>query len=255
MSSSILDPVGHADDATTPPGSDTRTFHDEFVAYRRTSAPEIRDRLVLAHRGLAYSLAARYRNRGQELEDLRQVAVIGLIKAVQRFDPDRGVAFSSFAVPTILGELKRHFRDHAWMVRVPRSLKDLRRRADRTRSRLTQQLGRAPTLDEVAGELDVDPSELLVAMDGIATCYRPDALDARARDHPQQGEASSDRACDRTMTQQLLAQLDERERRILALRFHDDLTQQAIADQIGISQMHVSRLLRDSLAKLRAAAA
>lgn len=214
-----------------------------------------RDALVHHHLGLARSLAERYVGRGIPRDDLHQVAVLGLVRAIDRFDPDRGVAFSSFAVPTILGEVRRHFRDHGWTVSVPRHLQELRQRADHAVSRLEQELGRRPTLAETARALDADPDDVLLALDGIRSCYRPSSLpagtaDALADDDPD----PMDRQDTSLVVQGLLEELPERVQRVVVLRYWSGLTQREIADRVGCSQMHVSRLLRRSLDHMHAAA-
>ncbi len=226
---------------------------DAFAIYRRTGDRDLRDALVRRHLGLAESLAERYTGRGVARADLRQVAAMGLIKAVDRFDPARGVAFTSFAVPTILGELRRHFRDAGWTIRVPRRLQELRHHADVAAAQLEQRLQRRPTLAETAAELDEDPENVLLALDGLRTCYRPAPLDPRTaqgaeahhRDDPSAHAATA------IVLRDLIAQLPRRQQQIVVLRYWGGLTQQEIADRVGISQMHVSRLLRSGLRHLR----
>lgn len=206
-----------------------------------------RERLVDDHIGLAHALAARYRRRGIPREDLEQTAVVGLLKAADRFDPHRGCSFTSFAVPTILGELRRAFRDTGWMVKVPRRLQELRMRAETRRRRLEQQLGRPATVDEVATALGEPREVVAMALDGLRSCYRPDELDGVELDRAADGGTSWE---DVLLVEGLLAELPEREQRIVVLRFWAGWTQQEIAEDVGVSQMHVSRLLRASLARL-----
>lgn len=224
---------------------------EDFAAYRRTGDRDLRDDLVRRHLGLAHSLAERYTGRGIAGADLHQVAAMGLIKAVDRFDPQRGTAFSTFAVPTILGELRRHFRDHGWTIRVPRRLQELRQRADAAAGRLEQRLQRRPTLAETATELSEDPDSVLLALDGLRTCYRPSPLatDASIVD-PDEPAA---RAVSHLLVRDLMVRLPRRQQQIVLLRYWSGLTQDEIAERIGLSQMHVSRLLRQAIASMRQA--
>jgi len=190
------------------------------------------------------------------------VACFGLVKAVDRFDADRGVAFTSFAVPTILGEIKRHFRDRTWSVRVPRDLQELSLRVDRTAVAMAEQLQRSPTVPELADRLDVTEEEILEAMEASGA-YRAASLSA-----PRGGEDQADTladvvgteehgytaAEDRATIERLMQSVTPREREVLRLRFEEDLTQAEIGERIGVSQMQVSRLIRQSVARLRAAA-
>ena len=240
------------------PTSDQRGAADDetclFRQLRRTGDRRLRDRLVADHLGLAEAMARRYAGRGIHDEDLVQVATIGLIKAITRFDPDHGAAFSSFAVPTILGELRHHFRDHGWAVNVPRRLQDLRRRADAASDALAQELGRAPTADEVAARLGEERDNVLLALEGLRTAYAPTTIDTGAAESLPAPSHGPGRVEDRLLVDELLATLPEREQRIVVLRFWGDLSQQQIADRVGCSQMHVSRLLRRSLEAMQEAA-
>lgn len=215
----------------------------------------VRDRVVEAHLPLVRHLARRYADRGEPLDDLVQVGTIGLLKAVDRFDPQRGTAFASFAVPTVLGEIRRHFRDRGWAIRVPRRLQELSRALTEARGALAQELGRAPTVDELAGRLGVDPEDVLEALDS-AGAYATVPLEMDAEDGPSGWLGEEDVALDavenREALRPLLAQLAPRERRILALRFVRGMSQSQIAAEVGISQMHVSRLLARTLTELRA---
>jgi RNA polymerase sigma-B factor len=230
---------------------------ERFRAYRASGDHAARNALVEEHLGFADYLARRFTHRGEPIDDLRQVALIGLVKAVERFDPDRGVSFTSFAVPTITGEIKRHFRDRTWSVRVPRNLQELSLEIERVRADLGHRLGRSPTVAEIADDLDVTEEAVLEGLEA-ATLYRSGSLDA-----PLAGSATGARgelladpedsqgaAENRILVRQLLADLPVRERRIVYLRYFEGLTQSEIAEQIGISQMHVSRLLARSLDQL-----
>jgi RNA polymerase sigma-B factor len=220
-----------------------------------------RDELVTMHLPLAAFLARRFRDRGESLDDLTQVATIGLIKAVDRFDPQRGVEFSTFATPTIVGEIKRHFRDKGWAIRVPRRLQELRISIGRATAELSQSTGRSPTVAELAAHLDVSDEEILEGLES-AQAYATLSLDASSADAADEGGSSladtlgeDDPGLGEVETREtlhpLVATLPAREQRILHMRFYDNMTQAQIAEQIGVSQMHVSRLLAKSLAQLR----
>lgn len=219
----------------------------------------IRDRLVEMHLPLVEHLARRFRNRGEPLDDLIQVGTIGLIKSVDRFDSTRGVEFSTYATPTIVGELKRHFRDRGWAIRVPRRLQELRLSLASATGDLTQELGRAPTVAELAAKLGLPKEEVLEGLES-ANAYSTLSLDAPDQGHDDapavvDSLGSEDEALEgveyREALRPLLAQLPEREKRILLLRFFSGMTQSQIAEEVGISQMHVSRLLARTLAQLR----
>jgi RNA polymerase sigma-B factor len=219
----------------------------------------IRDELVQGHLPLVEYLARRFAGRGEPLDDLVLVATIGLIKAVDRFDPERGVEFSTYATPTIAGEIKRHFRDKGWAVRVPRRLQELKLSLTRASSDLTQKLGRAPTVAELAAQLNLTEEEILEGLES-AHAYSTVSLDAPDSDDDD-GPAVADSlgmvddALEgveyRESLKPLLEALPPREKRILVLRFFSGMTQSQIASELGISQMHVSRLLARTLAQLR----
>lgn len=221
---------------------------------------EVRDRLVKGHLPVAQHIARRFAHRGEPLDDLEQVATLGLINAVDRFEPDRGVDFLSYAVPTITGEVRRHFRDLGWAMRVPRSLKDLHVTLGAAMSELSQKLGRAPTATELSRHLNL-PREQVVEGLEAANAYRGKSLDSLLVDEDGSSSTLSDaigtadseleRVEYREALQPLLAELPERERTILMLRFFGNMTQTQIAERVGISQMHVSRLLAHTLATLR----
>ncbi|MCF2529956.1 RNA polymerase sigma factor SigF [Yinghuangia soli] len=218
----------------------------------------IRDRLVEMHLPLVEHLARRFRNRGEPLDDLVQVATIGLIKSVDRFDPDRGVEFSTYATPTIVGEIKRHFRDKGWAVRVPRRLQELRLALTAATAELSQRNGRSPTVGELAVQLGISEEEVLEGLES-ANAYSTLSLDVPDTDDESPAVAdtlgSEDEALEgveyRESLKPLLEQLPPREKRILLLRFFGNMTQSQIAQEVGISQMHVSRLLARTLAQLR----
>lgn len=246
--------------------NDARKRDDEavrvrLVEYRRTRDRAIRNEIAEHYMRLAEFLARRFTNRGEPLDDLRQVALVGLLKAVERFEPDRGLQFSSFATPTITGELKRHFRDKGWAVRVPRRLQELHLQLDRTTAALSQELGRPPTPSEIAERAGVSEEDVLEGMEA-GSLYRLASLDGQTDD--EDGEPGRDRigapdpelaaVPERIEVERLLRTLPERERRIVYLRFYEGLTQSEIAEEVGVSQMHVSRLLVRSLGRLAAQA-
>jgi RNA polymerase sigma-B factor len=232
-----------------------RTF-EEFASTRN---PALRDQLIEAHLGLAEYLARRFANRGEPLDDLVQVASLGLVKAVERFDPERGLEFTTFATPTIVGELKRHFRDKGWAVRVPRRVQELHLRVTRVIDDLATELGRSPTVQEIAQRAGTTEDEVVEAIDA-GSAYRSASLDAGRGDDDespgllgQLGEADPElaRAERRAALGPLISGLPEREQVMLYLRFYEGMTQSEIAKRLGISQMHVSRLLSRSLQQLR----
>ncbi|SFF36874.1 RNA polymerase, sigma 28 subunit, SigD/FliA/WhiG [Actinacidiphila alni] len=219
---------------------------------------ELRNQLVRMHLPLVEHLARRFRNRGEPLDDLTQVATIGLIKSVDRFDVDRGVEFSTYATPTVVGEIKRHFRDKGWAVRVPRRLQELRLALTTATGELSQRHGRAPTVHELAEHLKISEEEVLEGLES-ANAYSTLSLDVPDTDDESPAVAdtlgSEDEALEgveyRESLKPLLEQLPPREKTILLLRFFGNMTQSQIAQEVGISQMHVSRLLARTLAQLR----
>lgn len=240
-----------------------RAVDERFGVYRRTRDRRLRDELVEENAPLAHFLARRFANRGEPVDDLVQVALVGLLKAVERFDPERGLQFSTFATPTILGELKRHFRDRGWAVRVPRRVQELHLQLGRIVAALGQEYGRSPTPAEVADRAGVSEEDVLEAMEA-GSLYRLVSLDAPAsRDEDEASELVAclgeddpefERIEHRGELDDLLAVLPSRERRIVELRFFAGMTQSEIAERVGVSQMHVSRLLARSLEMLRAGA-
>jgi RNA polymerase sigma-B factor len=222
------------------------------------SRARLRDSAIEAWLPLARHLAHRYSGRGEPTDDLIQTATVGLIKAVDKFDPDRGVDFAGYAIPTIIGEIKRHFRDRTWSVRVPRRLQELRLAITEANSTLTHTLGRSPTITDIATHLGVTDEDVLEGLEG-ARAYNATSLSTpiSADGNTELGDTLGgedheyELAETRVALGPALATLDEREQKILTLRFYGNLTQSQIADQIGISQMHVSRLLTKALTKLR----
>lgn len=230
-----------------------------FDAYRTTGDRSVRNELIEAHRGLAAAIANDYRGRGVELDDLVQIAMLGTVKAVERFDPRRGIPFSSFASRTVNGEIKRYFRDRTWAVRPPRSAQERHLDLRRARAALSSSLGRPPTVAELAIELDISPDQVLDAIEAGAA-YRATSLDARRPGDDDNttlgerlpGDDVPSRPVElRMLVDQLLDTLPAREAAIIHLRFYEELTQSEIAERLGISQMHVSRLMRRCLEDLR----
>jgi RNA polymerase sigma-B factor len=219
----------------------------------------LRDELVELWLPMAERIAVRFRGRGESLEDLYQVAALGLVKAVDHFDPSRGRAFEAYAVPTITGEIKRHFRDHMWTLHVPRRVQDLRNRVRAAVKELAQtSSGQAPTVAEIADYTRLSEAEVVAGMEALE-CFTALSLDAEVAgtdgyalgDSLGEADPGFDLVVDRAAVKPCLAALPERERTILYLRFFGGMTQSRIAQQLGISQMHVSRLLSGCFAQLR----
>ncbi len=245
------------------PARDRRRETQMFRRYGTTRDPSLREELVRTYLPLARTIARRYESRRVPVEDLVQVAAIGLMKAIDRYDPARGIAFSSYAVPTMVGEVQRHFRDHTWGVRPPRELQERAQRVMNAGRELGAELGRPPTAGELATRLRLTLEEVV---DALQAC---DARDITSLDRPraagEDGEGTIGdtmggedpgyaRVEQRATAERLMTALDEREREILRLRFDQDLTQAEIGARVGCSQMHVSRLMRGALAKLAVAA-
>jgi RNA polymerase sigma-B factor len=274
FSSSVMVGVGSTDDRSEQsrasgrpayPSSEDRAARAQedrrlLVRYHRHDDPAAREQLVERFLPLARQLARRYQRGGEQLDDLIQVASLGLLKAIDRFDPARETAFSSFAVPTILGELKRHFRDKGWSVRVPRDLQELAVKVDRVGEEMSRELGRAPTPAEIAERTGTTLEQVLEAREASAA-YRAVSLDRPRTDDEEDGDSYADAvgaedpgyglAEDAATVESLMRVLSEREREVLRLRFEEDLTQSEIGQRVGVSQMHVSRLIRQSISRLR----
>jgi RNA polymerase sigma-B factor len=251
---------GDTDDTVaTAPTTSAADLDPRFADYRSSGDRAIRNALVEDHRWLARHCVRRFENTNEPLDDLLQVAMVGLVKAVDRFDPTYGWAFSTFAVPTITGELRRHFRDHTWAVRVPRRLKDHHLTVKSGADELHQMLGRSPSIPELASHCGLTVEETLEALEA-GEAYRGVPLDADQDDDQdpvgterfgvaEPGYAASEA---RMVMPGLLARLPgDRERRIIKLRFVDNMSQSQIAAEMGLSQVHVSRLLRTSLDLMR----
>ena len=242
-----------------------RTRHDRllFERHLRGGDPQAREELVARFLPLARQLARRYQRADEPLDDLIQVASLGLVKAIDRFDPERQVAFSSYAVPTILGELKRHFRDRTWSVRVPRDLQELVLKVDRAVGELSRDLHRAPSVPEIARAVRVPEEEVLEALEAGAA-YRATSLETPRQADEEGGETLGDAmgteesgfvdAEHRATLDRLLHAVGPREREVLRMRFEEDMTQAEIGEVIGVSQMQVSRIIRQALGRLRIAA-
>jgi RNA polymerase sigma-B factor len=226
-----------------------------FAELRRTSDRALRDELIEEHLWLARHCARRFAGRGESPDDLTQVANLALVKAVDRFDPTFRVRFATFAVPTIIGELRRHFRDRTWSMRVSRRLKDLHLELKAASEQLSHDLGRAPSVDELADALECTPDEVLEALEAGAA-YRATSLSAGLGPEegdeiiPGEDDENLEDTSVRVLVQEALNTLPERERRVVYLRFYLGLTQSEIAEEIGVSQVHVSRILRATLSQL-----
>ena len=240
----------------TPSARNPGGIRDTFTEFAGSRDEGLRNRLVEEHLGLAHQLARRFTNRGEPYDDLVQVASMALVKSVDRFDADRGFEFSTFATRTIIGELKRHFRDKGWAIRAPRRIQELYLALGPSIETLTQQLGRPPTVAEIAELVDASEESVLEAMEA-GQHYRTTSIDAPDREdgtlssrlgEVDTGYTGTD---DRLLLALSLADLPERERTIINLRFVEGLTQSEIATRVGLSQMHVSRLLATSLTQLR----
>jgi RNA polymerase sigma-B factor len=251
-----LEPFARREMRSSSAMPDEREIEQErFAELRRTSDPALRDQLIVEHLWLAQHCARRFSGRGEAADDLLQVANMALVKAVDRFDPEFKVRFATFAVPTIVGELRRHFRDKTWSMRVSRRLKELHLELRAASERLAHDLGRPATVDDLAADLDCTVEEVLEALEAGAA-YRTSSLSAGlgtdegediipGEDHDELEDTSL-----RVTMQRALNTLPERERRVVYLRFYLGLTQSEIAEAIGVSQVHVSRILRSTLSQL-----
>jgi RNA polymerase sigma-B factor len=258
LTEDLVDGAAGAPPATEPIAP-VRRESDERLARLAAMNPadpgyrELRQEVVEGHLPLVHHLAQRFRGRGEPYDDLVQVGTIGLLHAVDRYDPERG-SFAAFAVPTIVGEIRRHFRDRGWAMRIPRRVQDLGRRVSQARESLTHQLDRSPTVTEIAACLEVDPDLVLEALE-TAGAYVTVPLPTSADESDRLTKAFEDVGLElveqREMLRPLLARLPARQRRILELRFARGMSQSQIAAEVGVSQMHVSRLLAKSLSVLR----
>lgn len=246
----------------TPKGKlawDKQRTRELFALYKEQGDEDARNELVMSHLNLVRFLASKFKNRGEPLDDLVQVGTIGLIKAIDRFDPERGLEFTTYATPTILGEIKRHFRDKGWSVRVPRRLQELSSKVNQAADELTKELQRTPSTEEVASKLGVTVEEVLEAMES-SSAYSSVPLEAGGSDDDDapavidhyasvdQDLAASD---DRMVIEDTIKEFSPREQEVIRMRFNDNLTQVEIAKRLGVSQVQVSRLLRRTLKKLQ----
>lgn len=241
---------------------DKQKTKELFKRYKETGDEQAREQLVLAHLNLARFLASKFKNRGESLDDLVQVATIGLIKAIDRFDISRGLEFTTFATPTIMGEIKRHFRDKGWSVRVPRRLQELSAKVTQVSDKLTEKLQRSPSVDEIAQALGVSVDEVLEAMES-AHAYTSVSLDVPQGDDDDGTQSSTvidkyalvdedlESSDDRIVLEQAIKDFSEREQQIIRMRFLEGFTQVEIAQKLQISQVQVSRLLRKTLQKFQ----
>ena len=258
-----------ADRVLRPPPAgasrEQRSRHDRalFARLAADGDPFAREALVERYLPLARSLAMRYQRSSEPLDDLMQVASLGLVKAIDGFDPEREIAFSSYAVPTILGEIKRHFRDRTWAVRVPRGLQEMSARVDRAVAQLAEGRHRQPSIAEIATRIGVDEEEVLEALQA-GNAYRSVSFEtprgavgdddvATLADAVGVDEEGFERAEHRATLATLLCAIDAREREVLRLRFEEDMTQAEIGALVGVSQMQVSRIIRQAISRLREA--
>jgi RNA polymerase sigma-B factor len=231
-----------------------------WARFVRTRDPAAREELVSRYLSFAKGLAMRYRGASESPDDLVQVASLGLLNAIDRYDPGRGTPFAAFAAPTILGELKRHFRDRVWTVRVPRGLHDRMAEVEKAIAELTREHQRSPSVREIAGRMDLEESEVLEVLEANhnrrpLSLDRPGPADDADESPPSEWVGTEDKGFDliegRIALEEAIPHLSERERLVLRLRFVEDMTQSKIAEQIGHSQMHVSRILRRTLQRIR----
>jgi RNA polymerase sigma-B factor len=233
-----------------------------FKSLRERGNRAARETLILSHQRLAIYLARKFADRGEPLEDIVQVAQVGLIKAIDRYDPGRGIEFTTYATPTIVGEIKRHFRDKLWPLHVPRRLRELNYALMRSVEQLSQRLGRSPTITELAEEAGVPFDVVLEALEA-GRAYSPASLEAETNEESSHDRVTSlaelvgdtdgtlDRLEDHAALEWAMRRLPKRLTEMVRLRFYEELSQTEIADRLGISQMHVSRKLRESLGRLR----
>lgn len=238
---------------------DKERTRELFALYKDEGDEDAREQLIVSHLNLVRFLASKFKNRGESLDDLIQVGTIGLIKAIDRFEPERGLEFTTYATPTIMGEIKRHFRDKGWSVRVPRRLQELSAKVNQTTDELTKDLQRSPSVDEIAASLGVTVDEVLEAMEsssayssvpleggGSGDQDAPSVIDHYATE--DQDLLASD---DRMVIEDTIGSFSPREQEVLKMRFQDGLTQVEIAKRLGVSQVQVSRFLRRTLKKVQ----
>ena len=239
---------------------DKERTRELFRLYKEKGDAEAREQLIVSHLNLVRFLASKFKNRGESLDDLIQVGTIGLIKAIDRFDPDRGLEFTTYATPTIMGEIKRHFRDKGWSVRVPRRLQELSAKVNQATDDLTNQLQRSPSVAEIAESLGVSVDEVLEAMES-SSAYSSVPLEGGGSsdddeapsviDHYATEDADLASSDDHIVLEEAIADFSPRERDVIRMRFADGLTQVEIAERLGVSQVQVSRLLRRTLRRIQ----
>lgn len=239
---------------------DKQKTRELFRRYKEDGDMEAREQLVMSHLNLVRFLANKFKNRGEPLDDLVQVGYLGLLKAIDRFDPDRGLEFTTYATPTILGEIKRHFRDKGWSVRIPRRLQELSAKVNQATDTLTTQFQRSPTIQEIADYLDASVDEVLEAMES-SSAYSSVPLEGTGSSENDDAPSVIDRygsednelafTDDRLVIEEALKGFSPREREVIELRFLKGMTQIEIAEQLGISQVQVSRLLRRTLKEIQ----
>lgn len=239
---------------------DKEKTHELFRRYKEEGDVEAREKLVMSHMNLVRFLANKFKNRGEPLDDLIQVGHLGLLKAIDRFDPSRGLEFTTYATPTIMGEIKRHFRDKGWSVRVPRRLQELSAKVNQATDVLTTELQRSPKIEEIAEYLDASVDEVLEAMES-SSAYSSVPLEGTGNNDNDDAPSVLDRYAtedsalnftdDRLIIEEALKGFSPREREVIDLRFLQGMTQIEIAEQLGISQVQVSRLLRRTLKKIQ----
>ena len=239
---------------------DKERTHELFRRYKENGDMDAREKLVMSHMNLVRFLANKFKNRGEPLDDLVQVGYLGLLKAIDRFDPSRGLEFTTYATPTILGEIKRHFRDKGWSVRVPRRLQELSAKVNQATDILTTELQRSPKIEEIAAYLDASVDEVLEAMES-SSAYSSVPLEGSGNPDADDAPSVIDRYAtednalaftdDRLVIEEALKSFSPREREVIELRFLQGMTQIEIAERLGISQVQVSRLLRRTLKKIQ----
>lgn len=239
---------------------DKEKTRELFRRFKEEGDMDAREKLVMSHLNLVRFIANKFKNRGEPIDDLIQVGYLGLLKAIDRFDPGRGLEFTTFATPTIMGEIKRHFRDKGWSVRVPRRLQELSAKVNQATDTLTSQLQRSPTIAEIADYLDATVDEVLEAMES-SSAYSSVSLEAPSGADDDDTPSVIDRYAtedsdlaftdDRIIIEEALASFSPRERDVIEMRFLKGMTQIEIAEKLGISQVQVSRLLRRTLKKIQ----
>lgn len=242
------------------PAWDKDRTRELFRRYKEEGDEEAREQLIVSHVNLVRYIAAKFKNRGEPLDDLIQVGTIGLIKAIDRFDPSRGLEFTTYATPTIMGEIKRHFRDKGWTIRVPRRLQELSAKVNTVTDELTAELQRSPSIDEIAARLGTTPDEVLEAMES-SSAYSSVPLEGQAGTEEDDAPAVIDRYAsvdndleasdDRMILEDVISEFPEADQQAIRMRYLDGMTQVEIAKKLGISQVQVSRMLRRALRRIQ----